>query len=51
MRGAPPVVVSVAQRSDGDFEGLPHWVQGVLHHLRLMADGESETKKKEETRK
>lgn len=41
-----PVVVPVAQRPDGDFEGLPHRVQGVLHHLRLVADGEPETQRK-----
>lgn len=37
----PPFIVSVAERPDRDGEGLPHWVQGVLHHLRLVADGES----------
>lgn len=38
-----PVIVSIAQGSDGDLEGLPYWVQGVLHHLCLMANGESVT--------
>jgi len=37
-----PVVVPVAQRPDGDLEGLPHGVQVVLHHLRFVADGEPE---------
>lgn len=35
-----PVVVAVAQRSNGDGEGLPRWIQRVLDHLRLVADGE-----------
>ena len=35
-----PVVVSIAERPDGDGEGLPHGVQRVLHHLGLVADGE-----------
>lgn len=34
----PPLIVSVAERPDRDGEGLPHWVQRVLHHLRLVAD-------------
>ena len=36
--GVLPVIVSVAEGSNGDGEGLPQWVQGVLHHLRLVAD-------------
>lgn len=39
-RAFPPVIVPVAQRSDRDGEGLPHGVQRVLDHLRLVADGE-----------
>ena len=35
-----PVIVSVAERSDRDGEGLPHRIQRVLHHLSLVADGE-----------
>ena len=35
-----PVIVSVAERSDGNGEGLPHRVQRVLHHFSLVADGE-----------
>lgn len=41
--GAPhcsPVIVTVAERPDGDGEGLPHGVQGVLHDLGLVADSE-----------
>lgn len=41
--GALPVVVPVAQGPDRNFESLPHWIQRVLHHLCLMANGESET--------
>lgn len=36
----PPFIVSVAECSDRDGEGLPHGVQSVLHHFRLVADGE-----------
>lgn len=35
----PPFIVSVAERPDRDGEGLPHGVQSVLHHFRLVADG------------
>lgn len=35
-----PVIVSIAERSDRDGEGLPHRVQCVLHHLGLVADSE-----------
>lgn len=34
-----PLIVSVAECSDRDGEGLPHRVQCVLHHLSLVADG------------
>ena len=34
-----PVIVSIAEGSNGDGEGLPERVQRVLHHLRLVADG------------
>lgn len=37
----PPFIVSVAERPDRDGEGLPHRVQSVLHHFRLVADGKS----------
>lgn len=33
-----PLIVSVTEGSDGDGEGLPHWVQSVLHHFSLVAD-------------
>lgn len=35
-----PVIVSVAQGSNWNSEGLPHRVERVLDHLRLVADGE-----------
>lgn len=41
-----PVVIPVTESSHGDFEGLPHGVQRVLHHLCLVADGESGRKNK-----
>lgn len=34
-----PVIVSVAQRPDGNFKSLPHRVQGILHHFCFVADG------------
>lgn len=33
-----PLIVSVTEGSDRDGEGLPHWVQSVLHHFSLVAD-------------
>lgn len=36
-----PVVVTVAEGTHRYGEGLPHWVKCVLHHLRLVADGEA----------
>lgn len=36
-----PVIVSIAQRPDRNFESLPHRVQSVLHHFCLVADGVS----------
>lgn len=39
-----PVIVAIAESSNRDGEGLPHWVQRVLNHLRLMADGEPASK-------
>lgn len=39
-----PVVVAVAESSDRDGEGLPRWVQSVLDHLCLVADGEPVSK-------
>lgn len=36
-----PVIVPVAEGAHGDGEGLPHRVERVLHHLRLVADGEA----------
>lgn len=35
-----PVIVAIAESSNRDGKGLPHRVQCVLDHLRLMADGE-----------
>lgn len=35
-----PVKIPVAERSHWDGKRLPNWIEGVLHHLRLMADGE-----------
>lgn len=40
----PPVIVAIAESSNRDGEGLPYWVQRVLNHLRLMADGEPASK-------
>lgn len=39
-----PVIVAVAESSNRDGEGLPHWVQCVLDHLCLVADGEPASK-------
>lgn len=36
-----PVIVSIAECSDRDGEGLPHRVQCVLNHFSLVADGKS----------
>lgn len=36
-----PVIVPITERPDRDGEGLPNWVQVVLDHLSLVADGES----------
>lgn len=36
-----PVVVAIAEGAHGDGEGLPHWVECVLHHLCLMADSKA----------
>lgn len=33
-----PLIVSVTEGPDGDGEGLPHWVQRVLHYFSLVAD-------------
>lgn len=33
-----PLIVSITEGPDRDGEGLPHWVQGVLHHFSLVAD-------------
>lgn len=41
-RLSQPVVVTVAERSNREGEGLPHRVQRVLDHLRLVADGKPE---------
>lgn len=35
-----PVIVTIAECPDRDGEGLPYWVQCVLYHLRLVANGE-----------
>lgn len=34
-----PVVITIAESPNGDLKGLPHWVQCILHHLGLVADG------------
>lgn len=39
-----PVIVAVAESPNRDGEGLPHWVQRVLNHLCLVADGEPASK-------
>lgn len=36
--GTLPVIVSITESSDGNGERLPNRVEGVLHHLSLMAD-------------
>jgi hypothetical protein len=36
-----PVIVPIAEGSHGDRERLPHWIEGVLHDLSLVANGES----------
>lgn len=48
-----PVVVAVAKRPNRDGEGLPRWIQRVLDHLCLVADGEPgrETSRHEEEEK
>lgn len=33
-----PLIVSITEGPDGNGEGLPHWVQRVLHHFSLVAD-------------
>lgn len=33
-------MIAIAKGADGDFKGLPHRVQSVFHHFRLVADGE-----------
>lgn len=33
-----PVIVSITESSDWNGERLPNRVEGVLHHLSLMAD-------------
>lgn len=35
-----PIVVPVAEGSHRNGEGLPDWVEGVLHDLSLVANGE-----------
>lgn len=35
-----PIIVPIAEGSHRDGESLPDWVQGVLHDLSLVADGE-----------
>lgn len=41
-----PLIVSVTEGPDGDGEGLPHWVQRVLHHLSLVADSKPEERQR-----
>lgn len=40
-----PVIVPIAKCSHWDVESLPDWIEGVLYHLCLMADGEPWHKK------
>lgn len=39
MESDSPVIITIAESPDRDLKGLPHWVQRVLHHLCLVADG------------
>lgn len=45
-----PVIITVAKSPNRDLEGLPHWVQCILHHLCLVADGEAAEGHKERQR-
>lgn len=38
--GILPVIIPIAERSHWDGKRLPHWIEGVLHDLCLMADSE-----------
>ncbi len=40
-----PVVIAVAESTNGDLEGLPNWVQRILHHLCFVADGKPAEKR------
>lgn len=49
-----PVVITIAKSPNRDLKGLPHWVQRVLHHLCLVADGkpaERETRRDADSEK
>lgn len=35
-----PIIIPIAECSHWDGKRLPNWIEGVFHHLRLMADGE-----------
>lgn len=35
-----PVVVTIAERPDGNLKGLPHGIQSVLHHFSFVANSE-----------
>lgn len=35
-----PVIIPIAECSHWDGKRLPNWIEGVLHHFRLVADGE-----------
>lgn len=40
-----PIIVPIAECSYGDGEGLPHGIEGVLHDLGLVTDGEAGEKR------
>lgn len=44
-----PVIVTIAESSNWDGEGLPHRVQRILDHLCLMADGKPGNKQQTES--